>query len=155
MGENYKNSLGFGGRGNDTIHMPGQMADFGGSLLVVNGGHDADTFIPRAFEDSLEQRAVRLYGDEGDDVIAGVHKITGTSTIKGGDGMDRITSGRGITGTNVIQGNNNSDVIYGADNGNDERQFGDWTNIDITDNDSLIDQGGHDYLFGSSNLTGF
>ena len=139
MGENYRNSLGYGGRGEDTIHMPGSMADWGSSLLVVNGGSDADTFIPKALEDSMEQRVVRLYGDEGDDVIAGVHKVTETSTIKGGDGMDRITSGSGITGTNVIQGNNNSDVIYGADDGNDERQFGDWTNNDITDNDSLID----------------
>ena len=38
----------------DTIYLPGQMASFGGSLLVVNGGHDGDTIIPKAFEDSME-----------------------------------------------------------------------------------------------------
>ena len=114
MGENYRNNLGFGGRGDDTIHLPGQLADFGNSAIEVNGGLGNDTFIPKAFEDSQEQNAVTLNGDEGgvrvvrlngdggDDVIAGVHKVTETSTIKGGDGMDRITSGRGITGLSVI-----------------------------------------------------
>ena len=61
----------------------------------------------------------------------------------------------GHTGDNIIEGNSGSDIIYGATDGNNERQFGDFKKLDLDADDSLIDYGGHDYLFGSSNLTGF
>lgn len=80
--------------------------------------------------------------------------ITGSSTIKGGNGQDRITSGMGITGSSLIEGNNGSDIIYGVEDGNTEKMFGDFKRSDFSNDDSLLDLGGHDYLFGSDNLTG-
>ena len=130
------------------------MASLNSAILQVNGGDDADTFIPKPLDESMSQRAIKLYGDDGDDTIQGVHLITGSSTIKGGNGQDRITSGMGITGSSLIEGNNGSDIIYGVEDGNTEKMFGDFKRSDFSNDDSLLDLGGHDYLFGSDNLTG-
>ena len=134
--------------------MPAKSASLNSAIIQVNGGDDADTFIAAPLDESMAQRAIKLYGDDGDDIIQGAHLITGTSTIKGGNWNDRITSGMGITGESLIEGNNGSDIIYGVEDGNNEKMFGDFKRSDFTNDDSLLDLGGHDYIFGSHNLTG-
>ena len=68
MGNDYNESNGYGGRGNDTIYLPSSFTA-SGSEVTVKGGLGDDIFISEALADTAGGRTANLYGDEGNDVI--------------------------------------------------------------------------------------
>ena len=153
MGDEYRTSLGYGGRGNDTINLPGSFGMNFSSTVTVNGGEGDDHF--KAKEAGTGGDNVNIYGDEGNDKIEGIHNVTNSSLIQGGDGDDKVIAGSGLTAEQHIEGNEGDDIIYGADDGIDELLLGDFSSTIITANElDMPALGGNDKIYGSNNLTG-
>ena len=73
MGDEYRASLGFGGRGNDIINLPGSFDDSTSTVKVYGGLGDDQLLAPAEAGDGGED--VYLYGGEGNDKIEGISNI--------------------------------------------------------------------------------
>ena len=131
-------------------------SSFTNILYVVNvrGGLGDDIFISEALADTVGGQTAKLYGEEGNDVIYGIHNLSAASFIKGGAGDDKLTSGEGHTVPHAIYGNDGNDIIYGAESGLGEMLYGDNAlgDLNSTENGIAV-QGGNDRIYGSNNLT--
>ena len=69
MGNEYRRSTGYAGRGNDTIYLPSSFTGDAASAVIVRGGLGDDAFISEALADTVGGFIAKLYGDEGNDKI--------------------------------------------------------------------------------------
>ena len=155
MGDEYRKSYGFGGRGDDIINLPGSFIGNAASQIRVFGGYGDDMILAKSVDDTAGGPSARLYGDEGNDKIYGIHKLSNLSRLEGNDGDDKLISGEEIMVLSSIEGNGGNDIIYGADSGTQEIFIGDQSRLDITNEENDMPSiGGNDKIYGSSNLTG-
>ena len=125
MGDEYRKSYGFGGRGDDIINLPGSFIGNAASQIRVFGGYGDDMILAKSVDDTAGGPSARLYGDEGNDKIYGIHKLSNLSRLEGNDGDDKLISGEEIMVLSSIEGNGGNDIIYGADSGTQEIFIGD------------------------------
>ena len=74
MGNEYRNSLGYGGRGNDIINLPGSFNDDTSTVKVYGGLGDDQLLAPDVAGDGGD--TVLLSGGEGNDKIEGIANVT-------------------------------------------------------------------------------
>ena len=74
MGDEYRASLGYGGRGNDIINLPGSFDDSTSTVKVYGGLGDDQLLAPAEAGDG--GATVLLSGGEGNDKIEGIALVT-------------------------------------------------------------------------------
>ena len=74
MGDEYRASLGFGGRGNDIINLPGSFDDAASTVKVYGGLGDDQLLAPTEAGDG--GASVLLEGGPGNDKIEGIDLVT-------------------------------------------------------------------------------
>ena len=152
MGDEYRASLGFGGRGNDIINLPGSFDDSTSTVKVYGGLGDDQLLAPAEVGDGGD--TVMLFGGEGNDKIEGIALVTTEQKLYGGAGDDKIIAADGQTADHYMEGNDGNDIIYGAVDGANETIFGDFPAATITSDENGIPiLGGNDKIYGSDNLT--
>ena len=92
MGNEYRNSLGYAGRGNDIINLPGSFDDFTSTVKVYGGLGDDQLLAPAAGDGG---DTVILDGGAGNDKIEGIALVTNEQFLYGGAGDDKIIAADG------------------------------------------------------------
>ena len=118
MGNDYRKSYGYGGRGDDIINLPGSFDD-GISIVRVYGGLGDDQLLAPE-EAGTGGDTVFLFGEEGNDKIEGIPLVTTASGLFGGAGDDKIIAADGQIANHYMEGNDGNDIIYGAADGANE-----------------------------------
>ena len=136
-GNNWTYSRSYGENGNDTF-----IAPSGTGETSFKGGDGNDTVEVAAYGDAEELNTVEyFYGDDGDDVIRGSHKIY-ASYLYGGNGQDKVYGGDGTR--NYLYGDGGDDWLHGGDNADAMVIYG----------DTFGEQtGGDDVIYGGNNGT--
>lgn len=57
-----------------------------------------------------------MYGEGGNDVVRGTHKVGGDQVLHGGKGHDKVYGGDAVEGLNYLSGNAGDDWVDGGDN---------------------------------------
>ena len=91
----------------------------------MNGGYGDDMILAQDLDDTVGGTRARIYGNEGNDKIYGIHRLSTLSRLEGNDGDDKLISGEEIMVLSSIEGNGGNDIIYGADSGTQEIFIGD------------------------------
>ena len=74
MGNEYRKTYGYGGRGDDIINLPGSFGDATSIVKVYGGLGDDQLLAPDEAGDGGD--TVLLFGEEGNDKIEGIALIT-------------------------------------------------------------------------------